>query len=423
MLTADEIKPYLLHEDRPVREAASAYFADSFAQDETLVPTILRACDLYGEMENIHSLSLCRRFAPTEEAFEDILARLERATHPDVELALNRIVANAPTTFLIKYENAIEANANLFDNIRRHVQCRREHAGLSGLRLWAELREFARGSADQKYVGDIDHSLAEAIIAALAAHDVPDAETICNLLRSPGEAGDWLDIFLIQLAGERAIDDAIPLLVGKFRIHTDYMLEQCSKALAKMGHPEAIRLIREAFPDESWHFKNYTSALLGRIKAEESEEAIIDLLESERDRSIRTSLCYGLCQLLSPRGVEVVRREIQVGFDADLVDLRFRLLPVLQMLGMELPEAEEWRKKREERERFQAERRRELNELGRRYAALKEKGADPLAGAGASRQTEPKKPAPLRQARKKIRGNSPCPCGSGKKYKKCCGWG
>jgi len=34
---------------------------------------------------------------------------------------------------------------------------------------------------------------------------------------------------------------------------------------------------------------------------------------------------------------------------------------------------------------------------------------------------EPQKKKPVQRAAKKIGRNAPCPCGSGKKYKKCCG--
>ena len=34
---------------------------------------------------------------------------------------------------------------------------------------------------------------------------------------------------------------------------------------------------------------------------------------------------------------------------------------------------------------------------------------------------EPSKRKPVKRAEKKVGRNAPCPCGSGKKYKKCCG--
>jgi len=40
-------------------------------------------------------------------------------------------------------------------------------------------------------------------------------------------------------------------------------------------------------------------------------------------------------------------------------------------------------------------------------------------GTAAASKTAVKK-APVRNAAKKVGPNDPCPCGSGKKYKKCC---
>ncbi len=38
------------------------------------------------------------------------------------------------------------------------------------------------------------------------------------------------------------------------------------EAIAKIGDPEAARLIRTIFPTEPWHVKNYASGAMGKIK-------------------------------------------------------------------------------------------------------------------------------------------------------------
>ena len=62
--------------------------------------------------------------------------------------------------------------------------------------------------------------------------------------------------------------------------------------------------------------------------------------------------------------------------------------------------------------------------------ALKAQGIDPFASAPPGKSWEPVLPqpapepiAPIRRAAKKVGRNDPCPCGSGKKFKKCCGRG
>ena len=63
--------------------------------------------------------------------------------------------------------------------------------------------------------------------------------------------------------------------------------------------------------------------------------------------------------------------------------------------------------------------------LGRRHvAALERARADAAAeAAGEAHSHAPAGPVarPVDPARRKTRPNEPCPCGSGRKYKRCCG--
>ena len=67
-------------------------------------------------------------------------------------------------------------------------------------------------------------------------------------------------------------------------------------------------------------------------------------------------------------------------------------------------------KKREEQEERQKARQKELNELAANYKKNKEQGK--LENRG--------KVVPFKRALPKVGRNDLCPCGSGKKYKKCC---
>ena len=368
-----------------------------------------------------HGLSVCRRFTLTNDAFDAVLAHLSRVTDTDAMYNLNRLVAWAPVGLLIAHQTAILDTPNISQETASLTRMRREFAEQSAEQLWEGLQDFARRSDDKKHVGEIDHGHADALVDALASHEVPDAKTICLRLSTIEEDEGWLPIFLIELAGERRIHEAVPILVDIFRIDTDYTLARCSEALAKMGDPEAARLIRRSFPAESWRYKNYTAPLLGEIKTRESEEMILSLLEAEEDSSIRTSLCYGLCRLFSERGVDRVRREIHSGYDAGLVNLEESLLPVLHVLGIDLPEADQWRGNREERARLRERRRRELEHMGRQHAALKQQGIDPFANLGGPQKPAVRESTSLRRFSPRVGRNDPCPCGSSKKYKRCCG--
>ncbi|MDP6468540.1 MAG: SEC-C metal-binding domain-containing protein [Pirellulaceae bacterium] len=420
MLTAQEVKPLLVHEDHPVRDAAINYFRGTWSQDVEVFALILQAYRQYGAEESRLSLAWCNHFALSEQSLDQVLETLATATDPIIALHLNRVVADAPIALQLTQESAILDTPNLLPNTVEAINQRRDFAQWPADKLWNELQDFAERSEDKQYANDIDHGYVDALIAALSQHDEPDAGTICDLLESVGEENGWLEIFLVDLAGERQLRETIPTLVDKYRIDTDYMLERVTDALDKIGDPEAVRLIRSVFPNESWSFKNFATAVLGDIKHQESEDALLALLETEEDPSLRTMLCIELCQLFSARGVDVILHEIRSGYDSEIDCLEETVLPVAHVLGIDIPEADEWRAEREVRERHRAERAVELDELGRRYAATKASGIDPLAGLGAEKETAVEEPTTIRFESPRVGRNDPCPCGSGKKFKKCC---
>jgi hypothetical protein len=238
---------------------------------------------------------------------------------------------------------------------------------------------------------------------------VPGIARVCELLTADATPG-WLEIFMIELAGARRIREAIPPLVDKFRIDTDYMLECAARALARIGDPSAASLIHSVFSSEDWHFRNYASGVLTAIKSEVSEEALLALLRTERDSGIRVWLCLGLCQQFSLRGLPVVLEEIGRGYDQMVASLEEEVLPVAELLGVELPEAAAWRERAED-ERARIESRRfELDALAS-SVDFDEDESDLFAES----PTSYRRPSP------KVGRNAPCPCGSGRKFKKCCG--
>jgi preprotein translocase subunit SecA len=79
----------------------------------------------------------------------------------------------------------------------------------------------------------------------------------------------------------------------------------------------------------------------------------------------------------------------------------------------------ELRTDRPERERREGEPARPSRPLRAYKPTVENSGQS--AGAGEGEPAHPKPAAPKRRAEAKVGRNDPCPCGSGKKYKKCCG--
>ena len=422
MTRPTDLKRFLLHEDRWVREFVAAYFSDSWSRDPDLMGLVLKACDAYGEDENSYVLARASHFALASDSLLGILEHLRNTKDLNIASHLNNIVGRAPVQVLLARESDILDTPNVAQETVERLDRRRSLAAESGEYLWQELQDFSDRSREKRCVGEIDHAYADDLVEALAAHAVPDSGTVCKLLRSPEVEGEWLENFLVDLAGVRMMSEAIPALVEKLRIDADYLLDCTVSALSRIGDPEAVCLMRQAFPQESWVFRLYATGLLGDIKAPESEEAALALLDSEKDESIRTDLCFALCKLFSERGVEAVQREIEAGYDRTAVCLEDELLVVADVLGVPLPDGESWRAQREERRRAQEQRRAELDRMGEECSASDEGRVDGSDGPDDSWGWAPSEELqPIRRTEQKVGRNDPCPCGSGRKYKKCCG--
>ncbi len=95
VLTPDRIKPFLVHEDRYIRRAATDYFADCWSRDADLIPLILDACERYGDQQNLRLLSSLDRLLLTGHALDRVLDHLARAEDGDAIYQLNRVIAHA----------------------------------------------------------------------------------------------------------------------------------------------------------------------------------------------------------------------------------------------------------------------------------------------------------------------------------------
>jgi hypothetical protein len=233
---------------------------------------------------------------------------------------------------------------------------------------------------------------------------------------------EWLELFLVDLAGARQLADAVPALVDKLHIDSDYLLESSEAALARIGHPQAARLIREAWTDAEWDFCNFASGVLGQLKHLESEETILALLDTEEELDLRTMLCLGLCKLYSERGVEVVLQQIEEGEDEMTANLSHEILPVLDVLGIKHPRVPEWRRDRAKVDREMEAATPHLEKMLKEEPPLNPRA--PLLPP----EPEPSRgfmdfgpQVPFRHETPRVGRNDPCPCGSGKKFKQCCG--
>lgn len=399
MIAEEYLKPFLLHERRDVRNEVAKYFRECYSRDGDLIPLILQACDQYGYENNTHALSFGNAFHLTEAALLDVVERLRNKLSPANNFRLNAILASTPLPLYLKHKNVLCAAANVASETLQRLERRQTLAGEEPEELFQQLHKFSK-TYHGKYMNKVDFSYVDDILEMLADRGYPEERMVCELLRSPDVEGEYEEIFLIDLAGRRKLRSAIPALVEKFKIDTDFMLERVTEALAQIRESLAVHLVRQEYPNESWNYKNFTSALFGWIKCEASESACLELLEKEEDTSFRTFLCCSLCELFSERGMAVVREEIKRGYDLMITDLEEHLIIVSEVLGIDFPEKKQWMQEKDKE----------------KQARNREQFMQKLFSPPPALQRNP-----ILTHEEKVGRNEPCPCGSGKKYKKCHG--
>jgi hypothetical protein len=291
---------------------------------------------------------------------------------------------------------------------------------------------------DQKYWREFDDRVSLRLVEAAARFREPAARRALDRLRAgPGE--DYLEIFCIQLLGELRYAPAADELVKRLIIpDADLLNEEAMYALARVGTVDVIERLEAVYPPQEWGVRLFVHGPLARIKRPESERALLRMLEGEPDEDLRTSLASDLCDLCTTEGLEVVRRIVlRDEYDPQVADLDEALLTVAAMTGHSFPEAADVRERvrRHNREREERLRKdddfdgfvREMRDRWRRGeppwpesrddAPALPGGADDWADDGYAPSPPP---GTYVRDEPKVGRNDPCPCGSGKKYKKCC---
>lgn len=416
MWSVADMKRSLLDPRSFVREYAADYLADCWAADADLLPTILEAIESFGIDHAYGMLKQADRFPVAAEMVEPLVGLLSQTSNPSARQAINRVLDHmSPAAFaqhfdLLRCDTKVEVA--VLQRLRRHQELLK--LNLTPEELWGEMQELARiCDQSESWPKEIELGFHETLIREMAPHAVPTEEEVVRLLSEyPDDRGDWQELFLIHLAGARGLRTAVPELIRRLPTGSEILLDESLKALARIADASTIETLQARFAQGSWSFKNYAIGVLSRIKIDESEAALIDLLDQEADPSVRSMLCMALCRIGSQRGIELVLAQIEAGFTDTLCQLTDEILPVSCLHSVELPQFDEWLEAREGREKLAASMVR--IDAGQRRIA-KPNWSEPALSE------RPLRVATSIRSPMKVGRNEACPCGSNKKYKKCCG--
>jgi hypothetical protein len=428
-LTEDKIKQGILHADAAVRELAIRYFADSFSQDPTVMPLVIQAVEKYDWRSGIGGIRSCFELVQTDETLSWLLRELapeaeekETAKSNYREFFLDSLV-HADVQLLAQRQSELEAVGHTDADAGRAIAHRIELLHADAEKCWAELEAFCEREKSH-YYDDVDIGHAYRLVEATARHGQSQAERVLKILEKEVAADVendpmvWMQSLAVRLAGEMRLEAAIPPIVAKMQKEEedDFLLEECERAMRKIGTDAVVEALAGGYACSEVGFRISVAAVLEDIHCDLTVTKCLDWLPTEDDTDLVALFGRALVRQFSFEAIEPLRQTIlRFPDDHEIASLRDDLIVACELMETTVPELEQWKK---DSQHAHEERARRLAELARDLAD--EEFDEEEEDYEYDEEDYSDGPAPIRREQATVGRNDPCPCGSGKKYKKCC---
>lgn len=381
MLDPKIIKKFISHTDVHLSSAAIEYFNFIYSDDTEILNIALDRYPSLSEKEKVHLFSETENLKLNLEALNKILLYLPDASQ-ELRFKFENLLSSCDVSII--YQADLD-KLKLQPSFKELIHNKLKFSTLSTEALLKELSDFSAKNED-KCIDEFNHSYGYLIVNELAAREDLDDKLIIEALTET-EPKEFLyyECYLLNLGGKRRLSTLIPVFIKGLACE-DLISEESMFGLVRIGTKDILDLIAKRYPNENDNFKIYASGVLENIKIEQSENTALKLLKEETDISMKTMLAGALCQLYSVEALPEIIKLIEKGYDSSMLNLEEYAYINCIFNGLNIPEMELLKKGYDEEKDFY------------------------LAASKTSVSSEPK-----------IGRNDPCPCGSGKKYKKCCG--
>jgi hypothetical protein len=428
----DRIQEALLHPDPQVRELALEHFGHAHRSDPHILPLVVQAIQKYGWQEAFASLELLDNLSQTGETISWLLDELDRIGPPtsgDDETIRDNIaftLAEADPVELRPFLSRLESSATLPEAVRDEIVQRVRLLEAEPEECWKALEAVCEREKHEEELSEAGVDEAYRLIEIIGRQKDRFRDRVLEVLQADVEQAGasallWLEGFAVRLAGEMRLAEAAPLLIDKLRAvapyhdQVDWLADECERALIRIDGDATVETLEQAFPNGNWSFQQAVISILQGIHTDRAEQALLNLLAREHEVQIRQHLCRALLVSGSQEGIPWARRVISAGpLDPTMLDLRQELLAAADMMGTDFPERDAWRA--ETKSDDEARRQwytRDVPVLDNYTELMQRRRQAETRGAFL--------PAPTSlMFRERVGRNDPCPCGSGKKYKKCC---
>ncbi len=385
MTFLEKIKPHLLSDDILIQQ------------------TVLHALHEYPNVPEEWTVQLLKEAIRNEEKQSYILMYLDNQTIN--EEALNILIDNIPTMNLNKRHHAL----NLLNNIDTPLAFKYKEQLKKYLpkKIWAIYEVIEHGIEEDVYsmygevLNKIDRSpsrendfypMAKKLSECIVKKGWVTEEEI-DIVFSEEVKDDWFSengIMNVYMAGLLKLEKYIPLFASLLTRDDAFLLEEVSAALIRFHSDQVVKEVAPYVrkPDSVI----FAASILGNIKSELALQELKKAYHETEDLDEQESIIEALGSHFSKEALPEINAHMEYEYAVSLVDIEQVAYSFYTIVGEKHPDLQEWKK----------------------VAMSKEMQFN----------KEMKKPelqtVPVRNENK-VGRNDPCPCGSGKKYKKCCG--
>ena len=442
-LTEQQVIGGLRHESILVRQPLLNYFEDCLAPPQEFTRAFIDVVESHGWSDAFrwsHQVDRCPHDDQSMIWCLDQLDELVRS--PEASLgSLNvrpfHLVSwanTAPASLLSRHYARIachpafqKSQLNELETAIEKVDRRIAIASLDPEQAWQKLTKHCHSVAKVSTFANAKISIAkewlEPIVAARDSFHDRILDVLSDTNRDHDGSHGWMVGFMIMLSGRLRLSDSLPHLLEKFALDWDWYNEEISTAISFIGTPAAHQQVIDYYSDRPWYVRNYLSGPLENIHYDGAAEAISALLPVEKDEDLRVQLAAAMTAQFDDFAIEPARKIYQEDpQDPERGVMIENLFALAKVAEIDLPEADSWERTLEREWNRQSEKMLDptgpLSAIGKLVMQGHERSEDDPSDTHetvTSSRADVAEPKPRRIGR-----NDSCPCGSGKKYKKCC---
>ncbi len=451
-LSNEEIRQAVLHPEPVVRRAAISYLTDLESGDPSIAPLFLDSIQtMEDERDRKYAWICLRELAQTEATSERILRELKPLRSGDEESDYYRdtvaqtLLAADPSFLASNQEEIFAAMSGCDPTLPEDLEARISDRKLDVDERWNTFVELVHRhrvpiDLDDFYPRREFVERVHSLIRGMGGDERPVrwVMEILPLTINDEEYSSGRELIAVSLSGVLGLTEAIPYLVAVLHDDDREMIEYAVRSLSRIDGDAVIEALDRCFAGAEECFQLQAAVILQHIPTERGIRTLQNWSRDAEDESVQCRVRQSLLELFVTSEIDRTRQwMIDTKPTCEKASgLRRALVANALIAGRDFSELDDWLAT--VREDLASEPLIDDSWYDDEWTDGEELDDDdvisgapftgPHAGRFAANPARDRDLSPMFEPRaepvikreQKVGRNEPCPCGSGKKYKKCC---